>query len=110
MLATPSPTTTSAWGCCLATHGALALAGAGARQRSGQLADAVKTNRRIGMAIGIVMTQHKVTESQAGPCSTIASQNTNRKVRDIAEHIITTGMFPEAPHERRPPRSDANRT
>lgn len=88
-----------ALGLLLTTHGAIALAAAGARDRAAHLTAAVHSNRRIGIAIGIVMAQHKVTQDQAWDLLRITSQDTQRKVRDIAEDVIDTGTLPEVPNQ-----------
>ena len=48
-----------------------------------------RSNRRIGMAMGIVMNQLHVDDSQAFDTLCRISQNTNRKLRDIADDVIT---------------------
>jgi len=53
-----------------------------------QLTFARDSNRRIGMAIGIVMNQRQVDEVHAFDVLRRISQNTNRKLRDIAEEVI----------------------
>ena len=46
------------------------------------------SNRRIGMAMGIVMNQRQVDESQAFDVLRRISRNTNCKLRDVAEDVI----------------------
>jgi curved DNA-binding protein CbpA len=53
-----------------------------------QLRIARDSNRRIGMAMGIVMNQRHVTDTQAFDILRGTSQNTNRKLRDVAEDVI----------------------
>jgi len=53
-----------------------------------QLTFARDSNRRIGMAMGIVMNQRQVDEAHAFDVLRRISQNTNRKLRDIAEDVI----------------------
>ena len=77
----------------LATHGALAVSRVIARERATNLAKAVTTNREIGMAMGVLMSAYKVTEDQAFDLLRIASQNTHRKIRDIAREVIETGTL-----------------
>ena len=43
--------------------------------------------RRIGAAVGIVMAQLKVSDEQAFAMLREASQNQNRKLRDVAEDV-----------------------
>jgi curved DNA-binding protein CbpA len=53
-----------------------------------QLTFARDSNRRIGMAMGILMNQCQVDEEDAFDVLRRISQNTNRKLRDIAEDVI----------------------
>ena len=53
-----------------------------------QLTFARDSNRRIGMAMGIVMNQRQIDEGHAFDVLRRTSQNTNRKLRDIAEDVI----------------------
>ena len=53
-----------------------------------QLTFARDSNRRIGMAMGIVMNQRHIDEGHAFDVLRRISQNTNRKLRDIAEDVI----------------------
>ena len=52
------------------------------------------SNRRIGIAIGILMARAGHTDEQAFECLRDASQQHNRKLRDIAEDVIYTGAVP----------------
>jgi AmiR/NasT family two-component response regulator len=52
---------------------------------------AVVSNRRIGMAMGILMERHRLTEDQAFGRLRELSQRRNVKLRDLAEEIIYTG-------------------
>jgi GAF domain-containing protein len=91
----------------LATHSATALIAAAARERVANLQRALTSNRRIGMAMGVLMSSHKLTEDDAFTLLRIASQNSNRKLTDIADDVITTGMLelPSAAAQRRPSRT-----
>jgi curved DNA-binding protein CbpA len=53
-----------------------------------QLRIARDSNRRIGMAMGIVMNQLHVNDEQAFDVLRRTSQKTNRKIRDVAEDVI----------------------
>ena len=55
---------------------------------------ALTTNRQIGAAIGILMHQRKVTESQGFELLREISQRTNRKLRDVADELVLTGALP----------------
>lgn len=59
----------------------------------GQLRTALESNRDIGAAVGVLMTLHKVTREQAFDLLRIASQNTHRKLVDIARDVIDTGSL-----------------
>lgn len=64
------------------------------RNEIANLEIALSTARRIGAALGIIMTSYKVTEEQAFATLRIASQHTNRKLRDVAEDVVYTGVAP----------------
>jgi hypothetical protein len=87
-------------GLLMATHGALALSGAAARQRTRNLERALQTNREIGIAMGIIMAQNKVTRDQAFDLLRIASQHTHRKLAEIAAQVTETGALPTIPRQR----------
>ena len=85
----------------LATHAALAVAGASARARATNLEKALTSNREIGVAMGVLMTQHKITRDQAFGLLRLASQNGNRKLADIASEVADTGVLrPNSPRQR----------
>lgn len=50
---------------------------------------ALHSNRRIGMAMGLVMGQLGVADDEAFDALRHISQNTNRKLRDVADEVIT---------------------
>jgi hypothetical protein len=64
-----------------------------AREQIGHLETALATNRRIGMAIGIVMVRHQVTDEQAFALLREQSQRRNQKLRELAEEVIYTGSL-----------------
>jgi AmiR/NasT family two-component response regulator len=67
-----------------------------ARAKIAGLEYALTTNRRIGQAIGIVMTRLMITETEAFEHLRLASQRSHRKLREIAEEIVYTGEIPPA--------------
>lgn len=71
-----------------------ALHGQRQRERAANLEVALATNRHIGSAIGIVMARELVTAEQAFDRLREASQRLHRKLRDIAEEVISTGQLP----------------
>jgi GAF domain-containing protein len=78
-------------GTLLATHGALAVTAAAARERAAQLRQALTSNREIGVAVGILMTHYKITRDQAFDLLRVASQTSNRRLADIAVEVGDTG-------------------
>jgi GAF domain-containing protein len=82
-------------GSVLADHAAIALEAATLADSNHHLKEALQSNRRIGMAIGILMALHRIGEQQAFDTLRIASQHTHLKLRDIAEEVILTGAPPE---------------
>jgi GAF domain-containing protein len=92
-------------GTVLATHGALAVASAAAYERAENLETALKSSREIGVAMGVLMSQHKFTREQAFDLLRIASQHTHRKLAEIAVEVADTGALnlPEIDKNRRPP-------
>ncbi len=63
---------------------------------------ALATSRQIGMAVGVLMAQHGVTEEQAFALLRRASRHLNRKLRDVALDVMYTGELPQTS----PPRPD----
>ncbi len=53
--------------------------------------EALKTSRKIGAAIGLVMAKAVVTEEDAFLILRKASQNRNRKLRDLADELALAG-------------------
>ena len=64
-----------------------------AEDRAAGLERALVSNRRIGMAVGILMCQRQLTETQAFAVLTTHSQHRNVKVRELAETVIYTGRL-----------------
>ena len=61
----------------------------------GQLRQALQTNRTIGTAVGIVMTRYDLDPERAFKALVRTSQQSNRKVHDIAAEVVRTGALPE---------------
>lgn len=55
------------------------------------LKEALSSSRKIGAAVGIVMAGHRVDEAHAFQLLSKASQDTNRKLRVLAEDLLATG-------------------
>jgi hypothetical protein len=67
-------------------------------EQSLNLKDALGSNRQIGMAMGVLMAHHKVTQDEAFTLLRVASQNLHRKLRDIAVEVTETGALPDLPN------------
>lgn len=74
-----------------AAHAAVALA---ASQEKENLNTAVGARDLIGQAKGILMERYKIDDQQAFRLLVTASQSTNIKLRDIAQHLARTGELP----------------
>ncbi|HEY0165607.1 MAG TPA: GAF and ANTAR domain-containing protein [Jatrophihabitans sp.] len=74
-----------------ASHAAVAMSGERVR---GHLQAAVSTREVIGQAQGILMERFKVTGEMAFHMLMLASQDSNRKLRDIADELVSTGRLP----------------
>ncbi len=92
-------------GLLLATHGALAVMADNNARRADELSQALQSNREIGIAIGVLMSQQKVTRDQAFDLLRIASQHTHRKLHDIAADVADTGVFEMPPTKNARPRA-----
>jgi signal transduction histidine kinase/DNA-binding response OmpR family regulator len=68
-----------------------------AQQTSTQLQMALTSNRQIGVAVGVLMAREKVTSERAFDLLRRSSNNTNRKLRDVAEEVALTGQLSQAP-------------
>jgi ANTAR domain/GAF domain len=81
-------------GTLVATYGAMAVDGVSTRERASNLQRALATSREIGIAIGVLMSQHKVTRGQAFDLLRIASQASNQKLAELARDVADTGVLP----------------
>ncbi len=70
------------------------------RDRSSNLEVALESNRKIGVAVGILMSSRLLTADQALEELRAASQHLHRKLRDIAVEVAETGELPSR-HPRR---------
>jgi GAF domain-containing protein len=75
-------------GLLLASHAAIAIAGARAEAN---LRIALTGRDIIGQAKGILMERYKLDGAQAFDLLVRASQHTGHKLRDIADHLAATG-------------------
>ncbi len=79
-----------------------------ARQRIRNLETALATNRRIGIAVGIVMTRLGLTEDEAFQRLVAESQASGRKLRSVADTIVHQGDLHS--EIRRPPHDKNDRS
>lgn len=99
-------------GLVLATHASSVVSEMLATDRAENLLRALESNREIGVAMGVLMQQHRLTREQAFDVLRVASQDSNRKLTDIAAEValtgqltirrrtaVTTGRSPSAAHE-----------
>ena len=80
-------------GLLVATHGAAAVNAALNGDRVVNLERALKTNRDIGTAVGILMASHQVTQQQAFDLLAVASQRSNLKLQLVAERVVQSGAL-----------------
>jgi GAF domain-containing protein len=76
-----------------ADHAAIALARAMNHDEAANLHIALSSSREIGIALGILMTTHHVSEKDAFAMLRVASQHAHRKLRDIAADVAMTGQI-----------------
>lgn len=72
----------------VAAHAAIAFSDA---KEIAQLTQALDTRDLIGQAKGILMERFKITPQQAFLVLTKASSDSNMKLRDVAEHLASSG-------------------
>lgn len=86
----------------LAAHAAEVLMVGESSDHSRNLEVALGTSRQIGMAIGVLMAQYKITQEEGFAMLRVASQALHRKLRDIAAEVAETGALPELAQRARP--------
>jgi hypothetical protein len=64
-----------------------------AESKAANLERALASNRRIGIAVGILMCRHQLTADEAFVMLKTQSQRSNVKVRELAETVIYTGTL-----------------
>jgi GAF domain-containing protein len=98
---------TAGW---FAPHAAAAVGNMHAYEDARNMADnlqrALESRAVIDLAKGILMERHKLTADQAFQVLVQASMGVNRKLRDVAQHLVSTGelIAPRTRHRRREPR------
>jgi GAF domain-containing protein len=76
-----------------------------ARERADNLAAALDSRAVIDQAKGVLIERYRLTADQAFHMLVQASMATNRKLRDIADHLVSTGELLKPPrrNHRAPP-------
>ena len=77
----------------LATHGGMVLSERLASQRAENLSKALQSNREIGVAMGILMNERQFTRQESFDVMRVSSQNSHRKLADIAVEVADTGAL-----------------
>jgi GAF domain-containing protein len=81
-----------------APYAAIAVANMHAYESARNMADnlqlALESRALIDQAKGILMERHKLSADQAFQVLAQASMHSNRKLRDIADHLVRTGDLP----------------
>ncbi|MEP6851611.1 MAG: GAF and ANTAR domain-containing protein [bacterium] len=78
-------------GAIFAAHAAVAMKSVIEHDQVINLQQALGTSRRIGTAIGVLMSRHALVEDDAFTLLRDASQASNRKLRDVADDVVRTG-------------------
>jgi GAF domain-containing protein len=65
-----------------------------ARNKADNLQAALESRAVIDQAKGVLIERYKLTSDQAFQLLAQASMNANRKVRDVADHLVHTGELP----------------
>jgi GAF domain-containing protein len=77
----------------VATHAAIVLTGTRRRDQALNLQHGLQSNREIGVALGILMSRHRITRAQAFDLLRLASQHSHRKLHDLALEVGEIGML-----------------
>ena len=64
-----------------------------AKNQVSNLETALSSNRRIGAAVGVLMASRHVTSAQAFALLRRASNESNRKLDDVADRVVLTGSL-----------------
>lgn len=80
-------------GVLLATHASMAMASARLHEQVQHLERALQSNRGIGVAMGVLMNQYKITQDAAFDLLRMASQHGHRKLADVAVDVTETGIL-----------------
>ena len=80
-------------GAVFAAHAALALDNVTLNDKARHLEYALESNRSIGVAMGILMANRQITETQAFDLLRTTSQNTHQKLTMVADDVTFTGTI-----------------
>jgi len=86
----------TATGSMFAAYASMAMIAVARNDTANHLTRALESNREIGVAMGILMANGKLTSQQAFDQLRTASQNLNRKLHAIAAEVAATGTLPRA--------------
>jgi GAF domain-containing protein len=81
----------------LAAHASAALATVAGRVKAHNLEVALRTNRDIATAVGIVMDRFRIPNDQAFAYLRELSQRRHLKLADLADRIVVSGEIPKLP-------------
>ena len=84
----------------LAGLAVLAIEAALGEDRAENLEIALLRSRTIGAAIGILMERKQLSSAQAFEWLTQLSQDSNRKLAEVAVELVETGRFDDLPRDR----------
>jgi len=84
----------------LTAHLAAVAQTARSREEVVHLRRAVDSNRQVGIATGVLMAPRKLDAQRAFELLRSTSQETNRKLIDVAQEVSETGTLPERPTRR----------
>jgi hypothetical protein len=79
-------------GAIFADHASVALAAATVADRAARMELTLSSNRRIGIAIGMMLARYRCTEEQAFALLESSSQASGRTTLELAEQVIGTGL------------------
>lgn len=85
-------------GAMLSVIASIALQHSAEQRRRENLEIALESSRVIGMAMGIMMASKLLTADQAFEALRRTSQDSNRKLRDVATDVTETGTLPDRRH------------
>ena len=60
------------------------------QQHVAQMEEALRSSRTVGAAIGLIMGTRHVSDAEAFEILKAASQNSNRKLRDLAAELVAS--------------------